>query len=67
MLNNFLHNWKTTSAGILAIAGSITGFVFALKSSSISPDAITACITGLLTGVGLLLAADGKTDPPAAN
>ena len=59
MLKNLLVNWKTTSAGILAIVGSIVGLVFALKAKQVTTEAITGCITGLLTGIGLLLAADG--------
>lgn len=62
MLKNLLTNWKTTSAGVLAIVGSIVGFVFALRANTVSPDAITGCITGVLAGVGLLLAADGITN-----
>jgi len=53
-------NWKTTSAGILAIVGALTGLVFAIINKTITPDVITACVTGLLGGIGLLFAKDNN-------
>jgi hypothetical protein len=52
--------WKTTSAGILAIAGSVIAFYFAMKNSTLTPEIIMTCIGGVLTGIGLLFAKDSN-------
>jgi len=53
-------NWKTTSAGIIAIVSAVTGFYFAWKSNNLTPGVITACVTGLLTGIGLIFSKDSN-------
>ena len=55
-----MKSWKTNSAGILMIAGSIISFVFALKSPPVSQEVYMACITGLLGGIGLIFAKDSN-------
>lgn len=54
----FKKSWKTTSAGILAIVGSLVGFYFAFKSGNINEGTIMALATSFLTGIGLLLSKD---------
>ena len=54
-------NWKTTSAGILAIVGALVGLVFAVINKTITPEVIMACVTGILGGIGLLFAKDNNT------
>jgi hypothetical protein len=54
-------NWKTTSAGILAIVGAIVGLVFAIINKNLTPEVIMACVTGILGGIGLLFAKDNNT------
>lgn len=56
-MKNFLKNWKTTSAGILAIVGAVVSIAFA---PVVTPVIITAAATGLLTGIGLIFAKDGN-------
>jgi hypothetical protein len=51
-------NWKTTSAGILAIAGAIVTFLFSMKN--LTPELILGCLTGVLSGIGLLFAKDNN-------
>jgi len=53
-------NWKTTSAGILAIAGGITRFIFAVKSGEFTEESIMTTLTAILAGIGLLLAKDSN-------
>lgn len=51
-----MKSWKTTSAGIIAIAGAIVAFIFTAHDQA----AIMAEITALVTGVGLLFAKDSN-------
>lgn len=51
-------SWKTTSAGIVAIVSALIGFYFAIKNKTLTPEVITGCVSGLLAGIGLLLAKD---------
>ena len=53
-----MKNWKTTSAGILAIVGGVTGLVFSIIHKTITEASVTGCITTILGGVGLLFAKD---------
>lgn len=57
-MKKYMINWKTTSAGILAIAGAITRIVFALQDKAITEEAVLSALTGFLTGLGLLFARD---------
>ncbi len=68
-----IQNWKTTSTGLLMILGSLTHLAFQIKAHSVDEGAISVAAVGVLGGLGMLLAADGKTpsdgpaDPPAAS
>lgn len=53
-----LTNWKTTSAGVLAIIGGITRLVFAIQNKDLTEEAVMTVATGILAGVGLLFARD---------
>ena len=53
-----MKNWKTTSAGITSIITGLTMIVYGVFQKNITPELITAAITALLTGVGLLYAKD---------
>lgn len=50
-MKNLLRNWKTTSAGILAIAGGIALYVN-------DKTKIMEALTAILSGIGLLVASD---------
>ena len=53
-------NWKTTSAGILMEVGAITGLVYAIIGKQLTPEIIMTCATGVLGGIGLILAKDNN-------
>ena len=53
-------SWKTTSAGILAIVGALTGLFFAIKANAVTAEVITGCVSGILVGIGLILAKDSN-------
>jgi len=53
-------SWKTASAGILSIATALIGFISAWATSGHYPGdaAALAALTGILNGIGLLVARD---------
>lgn len=53
-----MKSWKTTSAGILMIAGAIVRAGFAWKAKSLSEEAVMTILTTLVGGIGLILARD---------
>jgi hypothetical protein len=55
-----LKSWKTTSTGIVMIAGGITRLLFAIKSGNYTEEAIMTTITAVLTGIGLIFAKDSN-------
>ena len=55
-----MKSWKTTSTGIVMIAGGITRLLFAIKSGNFSEEAIMTTITAVLTGIGLIFAKDNN-------
>ena len=60
-MNRLFLNWKTTSAGIAAIVGGITGLVFMWQNGTWAEAGVTAAVTSILTGLGLLFARDANT------
>jgi hypothetical protein len=59
-MKNIWKNWKTTSAGILAIVGGITRFAFAMKAGEFTEESVTTTVMAILTGIGLIFAKDGN-------
>jgi len=55
-----LKSWKTTSTGILLIAGGITRLLFAVKSGNYTEESIITTISAVLTGIGLVFAKDSN-------
>jgi predicted membrane-bound spermidine synthase len=51
-----MKSWKTTSTGILAIAGAIVTLWF--KRHELNEAVIMAAITAIVSGVGLISARD---------
>ena len=51
-----MKNWKTTSTGLLMIVGRFTTLYF--QRASLTPEIILAAATGIVGGVGLILARD---------
>jgi len=55
-----MKNWKTTSGGIAAVAGGIAGLYFSYKNGTLNEGTVTAYITSILTGLGLMFARDSN-------
>lgn len=53
-MNIIFKNWKTTSAGILAIASGVAGYMH-------HDISFVEALAPILTGLGLLFAHDGTT------
>jgi hypothetical protein len=56
-----MKNWKTTSAGISAIVGAITGGYISFKNHTLNEVTVPSYLTALLAGVGLVFARDATT------
>lgn len=56
-----MKNWKTTSAGIAMISGGLVGLYFAITSGNVTEVTLTATISTILGGIGLLFGADAPT------
>ena len=57
---NLTANWKTTSAGLLLVIGSVIHLVFATKSGKADEGTWTASMTGIVGGLGLIFARDSS-------
>ena len=55
-----LINWKTSLAGAAAVLGALADMVTAASNGQISGH-LTADITAIITGVGLIFAKDATT------
>ncbi len=56
-----MKNWKTTLIGVLAIISTLAGAATAiLNGHHIDGAFLTSTLTGIMTGVGLIKAADAK-------
>lgn len=62
-----MKNWKTTMAGIIAIVGGVVALYFAAKNKKIDEATITASLTSILTGVGLIFAKDFNVSGSSGN
>lgn len=58
MIANLLRNWKTTSAGMTLIIGSIVHLVFAFHTAD--EATWTASLTAIGGGLGLMFAGDAN-------
>ena len=58
-MNNFFVHWKTTLAGVAAILGALTDVVSAASQGNLSGH-LPADITAVITGIGLVYAADAS-------
>lgn len=54
----FNKSWKTTTAGILSIAGGLFTLYNAWHSKALNQESLLASLTAILSGVGLLFARD---------
>jgi hypothetical protein len=63
-MSTLFQNWKTTSAGVTAIAGSVIHLVFELRSGHADENAWSIAVAGILLGIGLMLAGDASQSQP---
>lgn len=68
MLKTLAANPRTSLAGLLMMATGITHIIFAISKRTASEADITATVTSILTGFGLMAAGDAakpeKPDQP---
>lgn len=55
-----MKSWKTTSTGILMIAGGVTRLMFAVKANNFTEEAIMSSVTLIVGGIGLIFAKDSN-------
>lgn len=60
MIRNLLDNWKTTSAGLLAISAAILRLIFIIKAGNADEATWMGAITGVVAGIGLISAGDAS-------
>ena len=65
MIKNLLANWKTTSAGVLMIGGSIIHLVYAIIQKTDNENTWTITLGAILGGLGLMFAGDAGATPPS--
>jgi hypothetical protein len=66
MIKQLLTNWKTTSAGLTMIIGSVVHLVFSVKAHSGDETTWTVSLTAILGGLGLLFAGDANVSSTAS-
>lgn len=55
-----MKSWKTTSSGISLIIAGTLGLYFAWKNNQLNEASVTASVTSILGGIGLLNAKDNN-------
>jgi len=66
MIKSLLSNWKTTSAGVIMIAGAIIHLAFSIHAKTANENTWTIAITSIVGGLGLLVAGDASQSAPAS-
>jgi len=59
-MNNLLKNWKTTSAGLTMIIGSVVHLVFSVRAGKADETTWTVSLTAIVAGLGLMFAGDAS-------
>lgn len=59
-IQNMLKNWKTTSAGLTMIIGSVVHLIFAIRGHIATEGVWTATFVAVCSGAGLLFAGDAS-------
>lgn len=63
-MKKLLSNWKTTSAGLTLIVGSLVPLIFAVKNGTANENNWTTTILAIIGGCGLMFAGDASALPP---
>jgi hypothetical protein len=58
-----MNDWKTTSAGILAILSAIISIVYAAVAGAVPAELLISAVTSILAGIGLIYAKDATSKP----
>jgi hypothetical protein len=58
MIQKLFAHWKTTSAGLLMILGSVVHLVFAVRAKTADENTWTISLTAILGGIGLMFSGD---------
>ena len=66
MIKNLMANWKTTSAGLLMIAGSAIHTVWMVHTGGANENTWQSLAVAVVGGVGLIAAGDSQPAPPTA-
>jgi len=53
-------NWKTTSAGLLAVIGGVTTIVYASIANGLTQEVLMTAAAAILLGIGLIFASDAS-------
>ena len=64
MFKNIIKNWKTTSTGVITIAGAIATLV-CLLVNSLHIAIVIGCVVAIAAGVGQILSQDATNTPAA--
>jgi hypothetical protein len=64
MIKNLIANWKTTSAGLLMISGSVIHLIFSIRAHTANENTWTIAVTAIIGGLGLLVAGDASQSAP---
>jgi hypothetical protein len=62
-IHNMLVNWKTSSAGIAMIAGSVVHLAYKIGNHTATESDWDTTVVGILSGIGLIAAGDSGTTP----
>lgn len=60
MVKRVFANWKTTSLGISAIAGSVIHIIFCILHHTADETAWNMAVGGIIVGLGLIFAGDAS-------
>jgi hypothetical protein len=58
MIKSLLTNWRTTSAGLIMIIGSVVHLVYAVLEETATESTWTVSLTAIVGGIGLMFARD---------
>lgn len=60
MFQYLLDNWKTTSAGLTTIIGSVVHLIFSINSGTATETVWTVSLTAIVLALGLIFARDAS-------
>jgi hypothetical protein len=60
MISHLLENWRTSVTGVGMVVAGLVHIGFMIKAGGVTEAALTAAIMGVMGGLALLAAEDGK-------